>query len=119
MRLWIGLSLPRLALEIFSPNWCSDPGSVVLEQERVLAVSPAARAAGVGHGMRRGGVLMLQPEARLYERNAAREAEALDAVALAMLQFTPQVALAEEATLLLDIGAMQVIAKCLDNASYY
>ncbi|MCC2956134.1 DNA polymerase Y family protein [Massilia sp. IC2-477] len=105
MRLWIGLSLPQLALEIFSPNWCNDAGSVVLEQERVLAVSPLARAAGVGRGMRRGGVLMLMPEARLHERDPAREAEALDAVALAMLQFTPQVALAEEATLLLDIGA--------------
>ena len=77
----------------------------MLEQDRVLAVSPMARAAGIGRGMRRGGVLMLMPEARLHERNPAREAEALDAVALAMLQFTPQVALAEEATLLLDIGA--------------
>ncbi|SFD92940.1 protein ImuB [Massilia yuzhufengensis] len=77
----------------------------MLEQERVLAVSPLARAAGVGRGMRRGGVLMLMPEARLHERSAAREAEALDAVALAMLQYTPQVTLAEEATLLLDIGA--------------
>ncbi|RZA33823.1 MAG: DNA polymerase Y family protein, partial [Lysobacteraceae bacterium] len=105
MRLWIGLSLPQLALEIFSPNWSSDPGCVVLEQERVLAVSPVAHAAGVRRGMRRGGVLMLMPEARLLERSAVREAEALDAVALAMLQYTPQVALAEEATLLLDIGA--------------
>ncbi|MCS0594963.1 Y-family DNA polymerase [Massilia agri] len=105
MRLWIGLSLSQLPLEVFSPNWCSDPGSVVLEQERVLALSPAARAAGIGRGMRRGGVLMLLPEARLYERDPAREAEALDAVALAMLQYTPQVALAEEATLLMDIGA--------------
>lgn len=77
----------------------------MLEHDRVLAASGAARAAGVGHGMRRAGVLMLMPEARLYERNPAREAEALDAVALAMLQFTPQVALLEEATLLLDIGA--------------
>ncbi len=105
MRLWIGLSLPQLALEVFSPNWCNDPGSVVLEQERVLALSPAARAAGVLPGMRRGGVLMLLPEARLYERSAAREAEALNAVALAMLQYTPQVAQDEEATLLMDIGA--------------
>jgi len=105
MRLWIGLSLPQLPLEVFSPSWCSDPGSVVLEQERVLALSPAARAAGVGRGMRRGGVLMLLPEARLHERDPAREAEALDAVALAMLQYTPQVALAEEATLLMDVGA--------------
>ncbi|UVW27816.1 DNA polymerase Y family protein [Massilia sp. H6] len=105
MRLWIGLSLPQLALEVFSPNWCNDPGSVVLEQERVLALSPAARAAGVQPGMRRGGVLMLLPEARLLERSPAREAEALNAVALAMLQYTPQVAQDDEATLLMDIGA--------------
>ena len=45
MRLWIGLYLPQLPLEVFSPNWSADSGSVVLEQERVLALSPAARAA--------------------------------------------------------------------------
>ncbi|AWL06472.1 Y-family DNA polymerase [Massilia oculi] len=118
MRLWIGLYLPQLPLEVFSPRWFSeaeseagdaaggpDPGSVILEQERVMALSPAARAAGVQIGMRRGGVLMLMPEARIELRSHAREAEAMDAVAMTMLQYTPQVALAEEATLLLDIGA--------------
>lgn len=70
-----------------------------------MALSPAARAAGVQAGMRRGGVLMLLPEARILERSHEREAEAMQAVAMAMLQYTPQVALAEEATLLLDIGA--------------
>jgi protein ImuB len=105
MRLWIGLYLPQLPLEVFCPNWSSDAGSVVLEQERVLAASPAARAAGVQVGMRRGGVLMLMPEARLYERSAAHEAEALHAVAMALLQYTPLVAQAEESTLLIDIGA--------------
>jgi protein ImuB len=92
MRLWIGLSLPRLPLEVFSPSWCTDAGSVVLEQERVLAASGAARAAGVQPGMRRGGVLMLMPEAQVHERSPPREAEALTAVAMAMLQYTPQVA---------------------------
>jgi protein ImuB len=105
MRLWIGLSLPRLPLEVFSPSWCTDTGSVVLEQERVLAMSGMARAAGVQPGMRRGGVLMLMPEARVHERSPPREAEALYAVALAMLQYTPQVAEAEEGTLLMDVGA--------------
>jgi protein ImuB len=113
MRLWIGLYLPQLPLEVFSPNWRSDTGtdtgpdgaSVVLEQERVLAASKAARAAGVQLGMRRGGVLMLLPEARLYERSGAREAEALQAVAMVLLQYTPLVAQAEESTLLIDIGA--------------
>ena len=77
----------------------------MLEQERVLALSPAAHAAGVQGGMRRGGVLMLMPEAKLYERSAEREAEALHAVAMALLQYTPLVAQAEESTLLIDIGA--------------
>ncbi|MCS0658034.1 Y-family DNA polymerase [Massilia terrae] len=105
MRLWIGLYLPQLPLEVFSQPWSSDPGSVVLEQERVLAVSPAARAAGVLPGMRRGSVLMLMPEARLHERDPARETEALGAVALALLQYTPLVTEGEEATLLMDVGA--------------
>ena len=90
---------------MFCPNWSSDSASVVLEQERVLALSPAAQAGGVQGGMRRGGVLMLMPEAKLYERSAEREAEALHAVAMALLQYTPLVARAEESTLLIDIGA--------------
>ncbi len=79
--------------------------SVVLEHERVLAMSPLARAGGVQPGLRRGGVLMLVPDARLYERSPAREAEALNAVALALLQYTPLVTQGEESTLLIDIGA--------------
>ncbi len=90
---------------MFCPNWSADKASVVLEQERVLTCSPAARAAGVQTGMRRGGVLMLMPEAQLFERTPAREAEALHAVAMALLQYTPLVAQAEESTLLIDIGA--------------
>jgi protein ImuB len=105
MRLWIGLYLPQLPLEVFSPNWSTDAGCVVLEAERVLAASPLARAAGVQIGMRRGGVLMLMPEARIVERSPEREADALHAVAMALLQYTPQVAQAEESTLLIDIGA--------------
>jgi len=101
--------LPQLPLEVFCPSWSSDgngnSAGVVLEHERVLALSAAAAAAGVQIGMRRGGVLMLHPEARLYERSAEHEAEALHAIAMALLQYTPLVAEAEEATLLIDIGA--------------
>jgi protein ImuB len=105
MRLWIGLYLPQLPLEVFSPRWSADPGIAILDQERVLACSAQARAAGVQSGMRRGGALMLLPEVRLHERAPAREAEALQAVAMALLQYTPLVAQAEEATLLMDVGA--------------
>jgi protein ImuB len=77
----------------------------VIEQERVLVASPGARAAGVQVGMRRGGVLMLLPDARIHERAPTLEFDARQAVALALLQYTPQVTEAEEATLLMDIGA--------------
>jgi protein ImuB len=90
---------------VFSPSWSDEHCSAVLEQERVLAVSAPAYAAGIRPGMRRGGALMLAPQLRLHERAPEREAEALQAVALAMLQYTPLVTAAEEAALMLDIGA--------------
>jgi len=105
MRLWIALHLPRLPLEVFSPRWSDDLCSVVLEQDGVIALSSLAHACGVRPGMRRGGVLMMAPQALLHERAPPKETEALKAVAMAMLQFTPMVAEGEEASLLLDIGA--------------
>jgi len=78
---------------------------VVLEQERVIALSDAAQAAGVRPGLRRGGAVMLAPQSQFQQRAPALEADALQAVALALLQYTPQLAQAEEATLLLDVGA--------------
>ncbi len=78
---------------------------MVLEQERVLALSDAAYQAGVRIGLRRGGAIMLAPQSQFQQRSLPLEAEALQAVAMALLQFTPQLAEAEEATLLLDVGA--------------
>ncbi len=67
--------------------------------------SKLAHAGGIRTGMRRGGVLMLLPDARLHERAPLLEAEARNAVAMALLQYTPQVAESEESTLLMDVGA--------------
>lgn len=78
---------------------------MVLDQERVLAMSDLAYGAGVREGMRRGGAMMLVPQAVFQQRAPQLEAEARHAVAMALLQFTPQLAEAEEDTLLLDIGA--------------
>lgn len=105
MRLWIGLHLSQLSLEIFEPNRSSDSVSVVLEHEKVCNMSLAARAAGIKAGMRRGGVLMLVPDARIHERSPEGEEAALHAVATALLKYTPLVTLAEESTVLIDIGA--------------
>ena len=77
----------------------------MLDQERVLVASICARDAGVQIGMRRGGVLMLLPDARIHDRDLALEDEARQAVALTLLQYTPQVAEDEESTMIMDVGA--------------
>jgi len=105
LRLWIAVHLPRLAIEAFFRRHMGDPGCVIVEGDRVVAMSAAAAAAGVRVGMRRGGALMLLPEVVIVERDPTREQECEKAVAMALLQYTPQVALTEESVLLMDVGA--------------
>lgn len=105
MRLWIAVHLPLLALETFRPRWSEAGLHVVIERELVWSMSTEAAAAGVRIGMRRGGVSALAPEVQMHERDDLREQAARDAVAMSLLQYTPEVALAEEASLLLDVSA--------------
>ncbi|PUA18575.1 DNA polymerase Y family protein [Glaciimonas sp. PCH181] len=105
MALWIGVHLPLLALETVRPSW-SAPGMVaVLEHDQVLTMTGSAAASGVRSGMRRGGVLAIAPQTTLCERDATQEQTVLEAVALTLLQYTPEVAHAEEASLLLNVSA--------------
>ncbi|KAF1029419.1 MAG: Protein ImuB [Burkholderia plantarii] len=101
----LGIHLPRLPLDVHARSCADEAGSVVLEQGAVLLADATARSYGVRAGMKRGGVLTLAPDTRLLERDRAREADALRAVALALLRFSPSVALDEEATLIVDVGA--------------
>ncbi|MFJ9448705.1 Y-family DNA polymerase [Herbaspirillum sp. NPDC101397] len=105
MRLWIAVHLPLLPLEVFYPNWSDEADAVVLEHTRVMAASQPACDAGVRYGMRRGGVLALLPRAHMHERAIEREAQALSGAATALLQYTPQAAFSDDATIVLDIGA--------------
>lgn len=99
------MHLPLLPLETFRPRW-SDPGQhVVVEREQVLAVSTEAAAAGVRIGMRGGGVAALAPDTVLHQRDPAREQEAISSIAMAMLQYTPEVAYTAEFSLVLDVTA--------------
>lgn len=77
----------------------------MLEQERVIALTPAARLAGVRMDMRRAGAAAIAPQVELLPRSPQAEADALQGAALALLQYTPEVALADEATVLLGVGA--------------
>ena len=98
--------LPYLSLEAYLPTWMpDDAGLVILERDRVVAMSRAAAGSGVQHGMRRGGVLTLASTVALRDRDKQREDESLKALAVALMQFSPQVTVAAEATVLVDVGA--------------
>ncbi|MFQ1061443.1 Y-family DNA polymerase [Bordetella trematum] len=106
MRLWIALSLHQLPLDSVLAGW-ADTGRccAVVEHERLIALSPAARQAGLRTGQRRASAQALAPQAELFARDRAAETLRLQEAALALLQYTPQLALREPDALLLDVGA--------------
>lgn len=77
----------------------------MLDQERVRTVSPEAALAGVRLGMRRGGVSTIAPATVLLDRDHKKEELAFDAIAMALLQFTPEVTFADDFSILLDVTA--------------
>ncbi len=70
-----------------------------------MALTPLASLQGVRIGMRQASALTIAPDVLMMPRAPDREQEALDAVALALLQYTPELALGDEATLLMDVSA--------------
>ncbi|WP_116136862.1 Y-family DNA polymerase [Trinickia diaoshuihuensis] len=107
MRVYLAVHLPKLPLEVFRPKWLPEPkaGSVALEKEHVVIADAAARAAGIRLGMKRGGVLTLSADVLMFERDAAREAQAAREVGMALMRFSPDVTLAGEATIIVEVGA--------------
>ncbi len=76
-----------------------------MERECVTALTPAAARLGIKLGMRRAGVCTLAPQALLLARDRGAEAVAFEEAALALLQYTPEIASAAEHTLLMNVGA--------------
>src|SRR5690606_37719734 len=77
----------------------------VLQHDKVLMMTPAARQLGIRRGMKRAGALAIAPQAVLVERDLAREHETAEAAALALLQYTPEVAHSDDNVILLNVGA--------------
>ena len=71
----------------------------------MVAISHLAAAQGARIGMRPASVQALAPEITLQTREVMREQNARDAVAMALLQYTPELAIADADTLLMDVTA--------------
>ena len=94
--LWLALHPPLLSLEAFcatlAPARLQEAVALVAEH-RVVAVNEAALQAGVKTGLKRATALALAPELLLGQADAARDRQALEALAHAALAFTPSVTL--------------------------
>ncbi|CAJ3067881.1 nucleotidyltransferase/DNA polymerase [Burkholderia pseudomallei] len=88
-----------------SPGGAGVGAHAVIESGQVIALTRAAREAGVRIGMRRAGALTIAPDVQLVDRAPEKEAEALGAAALAMLRFTPNVARMGDDALVLDVSS--------------
>ncbi|QEI07277.1 DNA polymerase Y family protein [Pigmentiphaga aceris] len=104
MHLWICVHLSRLSLDVLHTSWPTE-AVVVLEHECAIALSPQAIDQGLQAGMRRNSLSALAPDVLMIERQPLRETDTRDGTALALLQYTPELAHADEDSLLLDVAA--------------
>ncbi|MCG5074665.1 Y-family DNA polymerase [Paraburkholderia tagetis] len=131
--LWIAVTLPLLPLEAVRPpvplmssaspvslpashrpDEAAGLGAQVAQDARCYALADHARILiadldafrlGVQPGGTRAHALALAPGLVLLEPDPARETRAFEALALALLAYTPKVSLAQSHTLLLEVGS--------------
>jgi len=104
------VTLPDLPLEALGPPLLCPLEAparcmALASHNRLTRVDAMAAALGIQVGMSRTHAQVLAPELVLLSADPVREHEALTAVALALLQYTPRVVLAESQTILLEVGA--------------
>ena len=100
--LWIALHLPALSLESFAATLGTLQHALplaLLQAQRIAAANRVALQLGVKPGLKRATALALAPQLRFGQADAARDAQALRAVAHAALAFTPMVTLDADAAL--------------------
>ncbi|MFM0070598.1 DNA polymerase Y family protein [Paraburkholderia sediminicola] len=130
--LWIAVTLPLLSLEAVKPleplpdgspakpNRCEagersqPPGADSVTDARCYALADHAHIlmpdfdalrAGVHAGQSRSYALALAPGLKMLAADTARETQAFEAMALALLTYTPKVSLGHAHTLLLEVGS--------------
>ncbi|MFM0184114.1 DNA polymerase Y family protein [Paraburkholderia aspalathi] len=130
--LWIAVTLPLLSLEavkpleplpdgsLAKPNRCESgetsppPGADSVTEARCYALADHAHIvmpdfdalrAGVHVGQSRSYALALAPGLKMLAADTVRETQAFEAMALALLTYTPKVSLGHAHTLLLEVGS--------------
>jgi protein ImuB len=130
--LWIAVTLPLLSLEAVKPvepfpdgslakpnrrkpcDEASQPQAADVNERRCYALADHAHIlmpdldalrAGVHAGHSRSYALALASGLKLLTADATRETQAFEAIALALLTYTPKVSLADAHTLLLEVGS--------------
>lgn len=109
--LWLCLRFPALALEVFSASDKQPFGTdgkrplAVVENHTLVLASAAARAQGVEAGLSPATARALCGELQLLERQPRREREALQQLAHWAYRYTPEVACADDNSLLLEVGS--------------
>ncbi|MEO7707340.1 MAG: DNA polymerase Y family protein, partial [Caldimonas sp.] len=97
--LWIALHLPLLSLESFAATLAGSERPAgeaamplaLMDAHRIVSANRAAQALGVKTGLKRATALALAPQLMLGRADRARDAQALEPIALAALAFTPSV----------------------------
>lgn len=104
--LWISLYLPTHSLDVLFPQWFSHHlAGAVLQHERILDVTPAARQLGVEPGLRYSTALSTAPEIQFKQRDLQAEHLRLEQAALSLLAFTPQLTLLDSHSLAMEVSA--------------
>ena len=107
--IWLCLHLPKLALEVFAD--CDSQPLAVIERQRVHC----GNAPQLEPGLAVATAQALCAGLRLVERQPQRETETLHALAHWAYQFTPTVGVAEDNSLLLEIGGCRRLHQGLDK----
>lgn len=105
---WIGVHAPALSLEAFAATLgAAAPLTplALVAQHRILVTNAVAAQAGVQPGMKRATALALVPSLVLGAADEARDEQALNALAHALLAFTPSVCAQPPHTVLAEVQA--------------
>lgn len=102
---WIAVYCPRLALDRLTRSQADPQPLALCDRTQVRLANAAAQALGIQAGMRRATAQALCAGLHIIEQAPREEAEALEQIALWLLQFTPTVSLEPPSGLLLEVEA--------------